>query len=69
MRDVALFVEDYAHRQVEAIRDAGTVPRLGGIEYAEDIVREMNIDRATRMDRSLERFVAKLRNIFQGWRS
>lgn len=59
----------YKQRLIEAIRDAGTVPRLGGIEYAEDIVREMNIDRAARMDRSLERFVAKLRNTFQGWQS
>lgn len=58
----------YKQRLIEAIDDAGTVPRLGGIEYAEDIVREMNIDRATRMDRSLERFVAKLRNTFHGTR-
>lgn len=59
----------YKQRLIEAIRDAGTIPSLGGIEYAEDIVREMNIDRAARMDRSLERFVTKLRNTFQGWQS
>lgn len=59
----------YKQRLIEAVSNAGTVPKLGGIEYAEDIVREMNIDRATSMDRSLERFVAKLRNTFQGWQS
>ena len=58
----------YKHRLVEAIRATGVIPALGGIEFAEDIVREMDIDRASRADRSFQRFVDELRNQFRGWR-
>lgn len=58
----------YKQRLIEAIRDAGTTPRLGGIEYAEDIVQHMNINRAARLDRSFQRFVEAMRNKFQEWR-
>lgn len=54
----------YKQRLVEAVRDAGVTPILGGLEYAEDIVRRMNMDRAARTDRSLARFVDELRTIF-----
>lgn len=55
----------YKQRLLEAIRDAGITPLLGGIEYAEDIIANMNIDRAARADRSLSRFVDDIRQIFQ----
>ena len=57
----------YKQRLIEAIYATGTIPRLGGIEYAEDIVEQININRAVRVDRSFRRFVADLRNTFQGW--
>ena len=57
----------YKQLLIEAIYATGTIPRLGGIEYAEDIVEQININRAERVDRSFRRFVADLRNTFQGW--
>ncbi len=59
----------YKERLVEAVRDAGVAPILGGLEYAEDIVQGMNIDRAARADRSLARFVDSLRASVQDWRA
>ena len=58
----------YKERLIDAIRDAGVTPILGGLEYAEDIVREMDIDRAAHADRSLSRFVSDLRAKFREWR-
>ncbi len=58
----------YKQRLIEAIRDTGTIPRLGGIEYAEDIVQHIDINRVARSDRSFRRFVEALRNTFQEWR-
>ena len=52
---------------VEAIRETGVSPILSGIEYAEDIVREMDIERAAREDRSFGRFAESLRAIFKEW--
>lgn len=57
----------YKQRLVEAIYAAGTIPGLGGIEYAEDIMQQINIDRAARADRSFGRFVADLRDTLRGW--
>ena len=57
----------YKERLIEAIYAAGTIPRLGGIEYAEDIMQRINIDRAASMDPSFRRFVTALRNTFRGW--
>ena len=57
----------YKQRLIEAIHATGTTPILGGIEYAEDIVQQININRAARVDRSFRRFVADFRNTFQGW--
>ena len=57
----------YKERLIEAIRASGTAPRLGGIEYAEDIVRHLDIDRVVAADRSFGRFVTELRNVCQGW--
>lgn len=55
----------YKRRLVEAIRATGASPILGGIEYAEDIVRKMDMDRSARADRSLGRFVESLRDAFK----
>ena len=57
----------YKQLLIEAIYATGTTPRIGGIEYAEDIIQKMNINRAARVDRSFNRFVMNLRNTFRGW--
>ena len=43
----------YKRLLVEAILAAGLMPDIGGIEFAEDIVGEMDIERAKRADPSL----------------
>ena len=58
----------YKQLLVRAIREAGVNPSLGGIEYAEDIVRRMDVDRAARADRSFKRFVDDVRAAFRKWR-
>ena len=57
----------YKQRLIEAIHATGITPSLGGIEFAEDIVHGMNIDRAMRADRSLQRFIDEIRNVFRQW--
>ena len=59
----------YKQRLVEAIRATEITPSLGGIEFAEDIMQAMDIERAMRADRSFERFVGDLRSAFRQWRS
>ena len=59
----------YKQLLIEAIYAAGHTPILGGIEYAEDILYHMDIDRATNVDRSLRRFVEELRNMFRSWQT
>ena len=56
----------YKQELIQAIRAAGVTPSLGGIEYAEDIVKAMDIDRAARSDRSFARFVDDVRAAFRG---
>ena len=57
----------YKQLLTDAIHQAGMVPILGGSEYAAEIVQHMKIDRATRADSSLQRFVDQLRDIFRDW--
>lgn len=57
----------YKRKLIEEIHDAGATPFLGCIEYAEDIVHHMDIDRAAQADPSLQRFVRDLRTTFRGW--
>lgn len=49
-----------------AVLDAGIVPSLGGIEFADDIVAAMDLDRAARADASLNRFLDDLRTALRG---
>lgn len=58
----------YKRLLTEAIRAAGVAPSLGGMEFAEDIVREIDIARAARADRSFARFVDALDAVFRAWR-
>ena len=58
----------YKRLLIEAIRAAGIAPILGGMEFAEDIAREMSLTRAASADKSFKRFVDALDGVFQGWR-
>lgn len=51
----------YKEMLIRAIASAGVVPSLGGIEFAEDIIAAMNLDRAGQADASLRRFLENLR--------
>ena len=51
----------YKHRLTEAIYATGITPNLGGIEFADDIVANIDFARASRTDRSFKRFVDDLR--------
>ena len=57
----------YKHLLVEAIRAAGIAPSLGGVEFAEDVAREMDLALAAQADRSFKRFVDALDGVFRGW--
>lgn len=51
----------YKQSLIRAIYDAGVIPSLGGIEFAEDLVQAMDLDRAARADVSFKRFLDDLR--------
>ncbi len=55
----------YKEALIRAILDAGVTPSLGGIEFATDIIRAMNLDRAAGADHSLRRFLDDLRRAFR----
>lgn len=57
----------YKRLLLRAIRNAGIFPALGGIEYAEDIVATIDIDKAAATDASLGHFVRDLRAEFTAW--
>lgn len=52
----------------EAVAATGITPLLGGIEYAQDIVNNMNIQRAMNADISFRKFIADLNRKFSEWR-
>jgi hypothetical protein len=55
----------YKGALIRAVLDAGVTPALGGIEFAEEIVRAIDLDRAARADTSLRRFLDDLHNAFR----
>ena len=57
----------YRQKLTDAIHQAGVEPILGGIEYAADLVRHMDLGRAARADTSLQRFLDQLSAIFRSW--
>jgi hypothetical protein len=57
----------YKKMLVDAIRRSGVFPTLGGIEYAEAITAELDLERAASGDASLARFVGDLRSAFREW--
>ncbi len=57
----------YKHLLASAVHEAGIMPNFGGVEFSEDIVREMDLARAARADRSFKRFIDDLGAALQGW--
>ena len=53
----------------KAINQAGVVPSLGGLEFAEDIVSQMNLKRAARIDRSFKSFINGLDAELRRWQT
>ncbi|MGB0561427.1 MAG: hypothetical protein ACPGVO_06450 [Spirulinaceae cyanobacterium] len=51
----------------EAVRNAGVQPLLGGLEYTDEIVAAMDLDRVKGVDHSLGRFIGELRARFKRW--
>ena len=49
----------------EAVRTSGVIPLIGGVEYAEDIVRAMDIDRIRLADTSFGKAVDAITDLFR----
>lgn len=52
----------------DAVLNAGARAPLGGIEYAEALVNEMNIEKLEQMEASLGKLLKDLRHQFQQWK-
>jgi hypothetical protein len=57
--------ERYKQLLAAAIREAGVEPLLGGVEFAEDIVARIDLNRAASADDGFNRFVTALRAALQ----
>lgn len=57
----------YKKLLLEAMRDAGIVPPLGGMEYAKDIVNAMNLQMMELANASFGKFLKDLRHSFKEW--
>ena len=55
----------YKQELFKAIRQAGIIPPLGGIEYANDIVDYINIDKMDWGDRSFLSFMSEMHRVFK----
>jgi hypothetical protein len=58
----------YKRLLLDAIRDAGLTPLLGGIEHAEALVNEMNLRYLQQADDSLGRLLKALHDQFKQWK-
>ena len=56
-------------QRLQAIFAAGITPNLGGTEFADEVVQQMDIGRAEQADDSFRRFVGSLRATYRGWNS
>ena len=57
----------YKDLLAESVIAAGNPPNLGGIEFAEGLVEQMDLERARRTDDSLENFLGNLEAQFRLW--
>lgn len=51
----------------EAVLSACLQPTIGGLEWAKDIVRELNMERAQKSDEAFKRFTQELSRTFNSW--
>ncbi len=58
----------YKRLLLEAVRNTGINPLLGGIEYTEDLVRAMNLEYLERTEDSLGKILKSLCEMFQEWK-
>jgi len=58
----------YKKLLVDNILSAGISPSIGGIEYSEDLVEAMNLERTARNDVSFNYFFKELRVVFNEWK-
>ncbi|MDI7259150.1 MAG: DUF4276 family protein [Thermodesulfobacteriota bacterium] len=54
---------------LNAMRNAGVIPPLGGVEYTEDIVNAMDLQRMERANASFGKFLKDLQSKFKEWSS
>jgi hypothetical protein len=57
----------YKRLLLQAIRDAGVIPLLGGIERTADLVNAMDLQHLEQSDRSFRRFFRVLQHRFGAW--
>lgn len=57
----------YKRLLLQAIRDTGVIPILGGIEYTSDLVNAMDLQHLDQSDRSFRRFFRALQQRFENW--
>ncbi len=60
--------DDYKRLLRTEIRSSGIDPPLGGEEFAEDIVRVMDLGQAETIEPSLGRFLRSVKGLFNRWR-
>ncbi len=58
----------YKKALIDAIRDAGVTPSLGGVEFSTDLVDVMDLQRAARVDGSFHRLLDNINEVFSGWK-
>jgi len=59
----------YKVKLTEAILNADVIPLIGGLEHAEDIVREMNFTVMDHHDTSFHHFLTDLNTVLNQWRA
>lgn len=57
----------YKRLLLEAVRQTGINPPLGGLEYAEELVKAMDLEHLERNEESLGKLLKSLRQQFQAW--
>ncbi len=60
--------DEYKRLLRQEIRQSGVEAPLGGEEFAEDIVRAMDLGQAETREQSLGLFLRTLKGLFNGWR-
>jgi hypothetical protein len=58
----------YKRALSNAVRQAGLIPLLGGLEHAEDLVAAMDLEQVGRLDPSLGHFLSDMRSVLRQWR-